>query len=308
MTAQSLTWAKSIIDTLYSKAAEPIHANLGRCEKVSLMLGDDASRLAYEQELAYKILYLFFGDSRRACDLTGGMSYQQFIEDCRKASQDKSLPDIRFDGDKYLLLHSLVCTYYYGQYCYGDIAPKHKDIVLDCGACYGDTAVWAARLGASQVYSFEIDPTNVNILRDTFDKVATAAQHHLIPCALGGEVGELWYAADPTNGSAGTVSPHKKPGSIRVGVTTVDAFCAERDIKPDFIKMDIEGSEFDALSGAVSTIRSCRPRLAICLYHNIQDMWRIPLLLKEILPDYSFYCKKSHPFCEFVLFAECKNS
>lgn len=305
MTAQSLTWAKSLIDALYSKAAEPVLANLGRCENVCTMLADDASRSAYRQELAYKVLFHFFGDGNRAGSLTGGMSLQAFRNDCLKAASDASLPVIKTETEQWVLLHCLVCTFYYNQYSYGTVMPGQGDTVLDCGACYGDTAIWAARHGASHVYSFEIDPANLAVMQDTFSRGGAACTFNIVPSALGAEIGELWYTADPRNPGAGSVSAAENPGSLRVGVTTVDAFCSERGIKPDFIKMDIEGSEFDALRGAVATLRAFRPRLAICLYHNIQDMWRIPLLLKEIVPDYRFYCKKSHPFCEFVLFAEC---
>lgn len=170
MTAQSVSWARHVVDTLFGKAAEPVIANLGRCEQVCTLLGDDASRLAYRQELAYKILYHFLGNSQRACELTGGPSLQAFLQDCRKAAEDSTLPEIRVEGDRNALLHSLVCTFYYGQYVYGDIGPRPGDVMLDCGACYGDTAIWAARQGARQVFSFEIDPANLGIMRNTFQR------------------------------------------------------------------------------------------------------------------------------------------
>lgn len=90
-------------------------------------------------------------------------------------------------------------------------------------------------------------------------------------------------------------------------MTTIDDFCKSNGILPDFIKMDIEGSELDALKGAKNILIKKRPKLAICLYHKNQDMWEIPLYLKEIVPDYNFYCKKSHPIHEFILFATIDN-
>ena len=56
----------------------------------------------------------------------------------------------------------------------------------------------------------------------------------------------------------------------------------------DFIKMDIEGSEYDALKGAVSTIKKFQPKLAISLYHINDDFHRIPILLKNCNPNYKF--------------------
>jgi hypothetical protein len=72
---------------------------------------------------------------------------------------------------------------------------------------------------------------------------------------------------------------------------------------PTFIKMELEGHEIPALHGAEQTIRQYKPKLAVCLYHKPADMWEIPLLLKNYVPEYRFFCKKSHPVCEFVLFA-----
>ncbi|WP_297417017.1 FkbM family methyltransferase [Clostridium sp.] len=61
--------------------------------------------------------------------------------------------------------------------------------------------------------------------------------------------------------------------------------------KVTFIKMDIEGAEFDALHGAQKTIEKFRPKLAICIYHSTEDLWRIPLYIKKLLPEYKIYIR-----------------
>jgi hypothetical protein len=88
-----------------------------------------------------------------------------------------------------------------------------------------------------------------------------------------------------------------------VTVAALDDWCRENAVKPDFIKMDVEGAEVGALRGARSVITSCKPRLAVCLYHRLSDMWEIPLLLREMVPEYRFCCRKNAPFVEFVLYA-----
>lgn len=313
MTMKSITWAKTLMDTLFYKAAEPITANLQNIDAVYAMLGDEQSKKAYEQELAYKILFHTVGSGEFACKLTGGMSLKFFLQESQKAMQDLSMPKIHVQNDLSALGHCLAATFYLQQYIYiydqksgGKIGIDKGDVMLDCGACYGDTAVWAHRNGAKKIYSFEIDPKNLEIAKETFKNNRLSKAGEIVPMALGAVPGELYYNASQNNAGAGTVSNIKQENSIIVPVITIDKYCADNKIVPNFIKMDIEGSEFDALRGAVETIRIAKPKLAICLYHKLEDMWRIPLLLKQIEPNYTFYCKKSHPYCEFVLFAECK--
>ncbi len=78
--------------------------------------------------------------------------------------------------------------------------------------------------------------------------------------------------------------------------------------KVTFIKMDIEGSELEALKGAKNIIKKNRPRLAICIYHKPEDILEIPLYIQELVPEYKFYIRHySSCMWETVLYAEvCK--
>jgi FkbM family methyltransferase len=58
-----------------------------------------------------------------------------------------------------------------------------------------------------------------------------------------------------------------------------------------FIKMDIEGSELKALHGAEDIIKKQKPKLAICVYHNPEHLWQIPLYIKSIVPGYRIYLR-----------------
>ena len=71
-----------------------------------------------------------------------------------------------------------------------------------------------------------------------------------------------------------------------------------REKKVDFIKLDIEGAEMNALKGAVQTIRRFKPKLAVALYHSIDDFERIPKLIREILPEYKFWFSHSTIYME----------
>lgn len=75
-------------------------------------------------------------------------------------------------------------------------------------------------------------------------------------------------------------------------------------IKPTMIKMDIEGYELNALNGFSNTIINCKPKMAVSVYHNISDLWEIPLFLKNIRNDYKFFFRHySSGFTETVCYA-----
>ena len=75
--------------------------------------------------------------------------------------------------------------------------------------------------------------------------------------------------------------------------------------KIDFIKMDIEGAELEALKGAEKTIRNYKPRLAICVYHKLQDFWEIPNWISSLNLGYKFHLRHFTTHSdETVLFAE----
>lgn len=76
---------------------------------------------------------------------------------------------------------------------------------------------------------------------------------------------------------------------VSVPVTSLDE--ALGDVRPTFIKFDIEGAEKEALIGAEYTIRNNRPKMAVCIYHKMEDIWELPKLLLDYQPDYRFYLR-----------------
>ena len=73
-------------------------------------------------------------------------------------------------------------------------------------------------------------------------------------------------------------------GSESIEVDRIDAILEELKRPVTLIKLDINGAEYPALCGARNTIRNQRPNIAVRL-HCKEDYYRIPLLLKDIVPD-----------------------
>jgi len=60
---------------------------------------------------------------------------------------------------------------------------------------------------------------------------------------------------------------------------------------PNYIKMDIEGAEKEAILGMQKIIKRDSPILAICLYHKPHDIWELPLLINELNNNYDMYLR-----------------
>ena len=80
-----------------------------------------------------------------------------------------------------------------------------------------------------------------------------------------------------------------KDGSVRIPVDTIDDLCSAE--KVTYIKMDIEGSEMQALRGAKNVICRDKPRLAISIYHRPEDYFEIPFYIKKLVPEYKLYIR-----------------
>lgn len=86
------------------------------------------------------------------------------------------------------------------------------------------------------------------------------------------------------------------PGSSRNdenGEVVVQSVSLDNDIVEEvsFIKMDIEGSEKQAILGAKSHLQKDNPLLAICVYHLPSDLWEIPEMIYSIQSNYRFYLR-----------------
>ena len=278
MTLKSLQWSKDLTDAAYYEASSIIRAHLSECEEVCSLMGDEESRLAYNRELTYQITRRIISDSYQVCARTQGISIEQYTENLQKIPNNekyKKFP-LSEQRERWVLNEAFVSIYLYEQYRYRHVSPEAGDIIYDCGGCFGESALWFSKFQPRHIYSFEIDPSNQKILKHMIEQEKMPCS--MVPKALGKQSGTIWYRQDPNNAGGGIVSEEKIENASPVEMISIDDFSRENSIAPSFIKMDLEGAEYDVLLGAKSCIQECRPKLAISLYHKIEDMWRIPLL------------------------------
>ncbi|MFZ1689258.1 MAG: FkbM family methyltransferase [Flavobacteriales bacterium] len=102
------------------------------------------------------------------------------------------------------------------------------------------------------------------------------------------------------SGPGTSVSPTpKRPDAVAVKTLTIDDMVSRTAVpRVDFIKMDIEGAEMHALKGASATIKQFKPKLAICVYHDLSDFWTVPQFVQSLGLDYEFYFGHYTPHVE----------
>lgn len=62
-----------------------------------------------------------------------------------------------------------------------------------------------------------------------------------------------------------------------------------------YIKADVEGADFETLIGAKNTLKNFKPKLNFSAYHRFEDIFRLPLLIKKLNPEYKIYLRH-HPY------------
>jgi FkbM family methyltransferase len=194
---------------------------------------------------------------------------------------------------------------------HGVIEAEPGDVVIDAGACNGDTALYFAyKTGATgKIYAWEFFKENIAVLEKNLalnPELATSIS--LISEPMWSSSGEEVYVTGA--GASTTVSRTKPKGSDAVTYTTrsIDDFALDQGLDQlDFIKMDIEGAELEALQGAESTIRKHKPKLAISIYHDVSHFFQIPRWIDSLDLGYVFHVRHfTIHDCETMLFATVK--
>ena len=176
------------------------------------------------------------------------------------------------------------------QYIDNDVIPvlSNKEIIVDAGVCRGEEIDKAIQMNSKvRVYAFEPDKQSMIQLKKKYKN-----NKNVILCeyALWNEKRSMSFASNELAPSASRINSNLQEEIAN----EIIAMPLEEVVKEkvSLIKMDIEGAEYNALLGAVNTIQMHKPKLAICVYHNIEDYVRIPLLIQALNSEYKFYFRQ----------------
>ena len=204
----------------------------------------------------FKLVYYNFKNSKYSFALYNNF-YKTNLDDKWEVITNKPLYFIVKDIDRYEKYYKI----------------KFNDIVLDAGANEGSlTVVYSQKIGVKgKVFAFEPDTKNIEILKHNMSLNKKYNNIELVKKAL-------WNKKDTIEFfEAGTVASSifyedKNSQRVTIQAISIDCFMSTKKInRLNFVKMDIEGAEIEALKGSINTIEKYRPDFAIASYHIINN-------------------------------------
>ncbi len=94
------------------------------------------------------------------------------------------------------------------------------------------------------------------------------------------------------NNKAGRNSAIAESGA-ETRVATVDSVLC--GMAASYIKADVEGADTEAIMGMKNTLQTFKPKLNFAAYHRFEDIFNLPILIKQMNPDYKIFLRH-HPY------------
>lgn len=148
-----------------------------------------------------------------------------------------------------------------------------EEVYVDVGAYIGDSVLGfleAVENTYHKIYAFEPDYNNAAQMKKNTEKINIT----IVPKGCYSESGTMYFLKE--KGDAVDGEGHitcKQNATCQIEVVKLDDVIKEQ---VTYIKMDVEGSELEVLKGAEKLINTYHPKLAISIYHKIEDIVEIP--------------------------------
>jgi FkbM family methyltransferase len=177
---------------------------------------------------------------------------------------------------------------------------KPGQVFFDVGAHHGWVSMWALSLLGEQgsVFSFEPSPANLSILE--WHKAVNRYSHwRIIPKAVSDAdaAQHPFFLIDSgdspmnslTNGVPGTsLMEGRDIEKISVHTVTLDKICSEFCVRPNLIKIDVEGAELLVLRGAGKLLRESTPTIILAVHPFWLPPGQSPLQIVEFMKDHGY--------------------
>lgn len=167
--------------------------------------------------------------------------------------------------------------------------PSSHERLIDGGAFVGDTLKTFTNFVSNQyerIHCFEPSPEPFKLLEAVKNSICEDESVKIYNMGLYSESNYQFF--NNHQGEGGDCFSDQESDAIKIKVVTIDDFIDE-DVT--FIKLDVEGCELDVLKGACETIKKCKPKLAVCVYHKEKDLIEIPKYLMSLEMGYKYYLR-----------------
>ena len=177
--------------------------------------------------------------------------------------------------------------------------PPAQLSMVDLGACRGENLelfLQSNRNFGESIF-LEPDPENADFLKRKIERLGLSSISVMNLAGWSSKTTLKFRAT--ADGSSG----FSEGGSLDVDAVDIDSLAT--GFKVNYIKMDIEGAELEALIGAKQTIIERLPHLAISIYHKPADLWKLGLWIHSVCGNqYSYYIRNyGHQTFDTVLYA-----
>lgn len=217
-----------------------------------------------------------------------------------------TLMDLLSDKQSKEVLHSIVEKRKTGFMDYTDIKTSEEEyfidsifthtdqeVFIDGGGYDGDTIeafIKWTKGSYKRIYTFEPDTQILDKLKENLYKYDNRVK--LFEAGLSDKNSKAFMKE--TDGIYSGKITQEDTGARQINILSLDSTIKE---PVTFIKMDIEGSELNALEGARNIILNDKPKLAICIYHRLNDLWEIPCWIHNLVPEYNLYIRHHGKRC-----------
>ena len=166
----------------------------------------------------------------------------------------------------------------------------YNGLVLDIGANVGMFTYQSVVQQCNDIICFEPSTLCLPVLKRNIEKIIKPLSENnkkidIIEKGLWSKEDTVTFYDHPKFSGCNRLDFHPDPGYIKTEIetTTLDKVINELNPKTiDFLKMDIESAELEALHGSTETIKKFRPKMAISTYHKPQDEKEVVEFIKSL--------------------------
>lgn len=255
--------------------------------------------------ISFESLQVIFEDSKEL------VKNKHYIKELQNVLQDKyslitleRLLKFIFTGDNDFLKDIIDNEQYFPE---DIINLSEEEIFVDAGAFNGDTIkefIKKTNGKFKKIYAFEPDNSNYIQVKKFINNFHLDEKIKLFKYGLYKSKSTIKFASniggcsrvienfEVAREKLSIAGIHEIEFLTEIKTISLDEILNDKEVT--FIKMDIEGAEMDALIGAKETILKNKPKLAICIYHDVlkhEDLWKIPLFIRNLNLEYKIYIR-----------------